>query len=49
MATYSASGASVAAAAAVLAGQQGPSGRLPVSIPAASGGTAFRYGTGLRY
>jgi hypothetical protein len=40
---------SIAAAAAVLAGQHSPAGRLPVSIPAASGGTAFAYGTGLRY
>jgi beta-glucosidase-like glycosyl hydrolase len=49
LATYSGSGASVAAAAAVLAGQYRPTGRLPVSIPAASGGTAFPYGTGLGY
>jgi beta-N-acetylhexosaminidase len=49
MATYSGSGVSMAAAAAVLAGQHSPAGRLPVSIPAASGGTAFAYGTGLRY
>lgn len=49
IATYSTSGASMIATAAVLAGQQDPVGRLPVSIPGASGGTAFRYGTGLRY
>jgi beta-N-acetylhexosaminidase len=49
VATYSETSASVAAAAAVLAGQRDPAGRLPVPIPAASGGTAYPYGTSLRY
>jgi beta-N-acetylhexosaminidase len=48
IATYSDAGVSIAATAAVLAGQQQPTGRLPVSIPAASGGTAFAFGTGLK-
>jgi beta-N-acetylhexosaminidase len=49
VATYSDTRASVAATAAVLAGQRDPAGRLPVPIPAASGGAAYPYGTGLRY
>ena len=49
IATYSDTGASMAATAAVLAGQRNPTGRLPVSVPAASGATAYPFGTGLGY
>ena len=49
IATYSDSGVSIIATAAVLAGRLSPSGRLPVSIPAASGGIAYPYGTGFEY
>ena len=49
LATYSASGPSLAAAAAVLTGRYHPAGRLPVAIPDARGRTVFRFGTGLRY
>jgi beta-N-acetylhexosaminidase len=49
VASYSGSGVSLSAAAGVLTGRLRPAGRLPVAIPAAHGGTAFRYGTGLGY
>ena len=49
VASYSDSGVSLSAAAGVLTGRLHPAGRLPVAIPAAHGGTAFRYGTGLGY
>ena len=49
IATYSDTDASMAATAAVLAGQRDPAGRLPVSVPAASGGTTYPFGTGLGY
>jgi beta-N-acetylhexosaminidase len=49
IATYSDTGASMTATAAVLAGQRNPTGRLPVSVPAASGATAYPFGTGLGY
>jgi beta-N-acetylhexosaminidase len=49
IATYSDTSASMAAAAAVLVGQRNPTGRLPVSVPAASGATAYPFGTGLGY
>jgi beta-N-acetylhexosaminidase len=49
VATYSDTAASMAATAAVLAGQRAPTGRLPVSIPASSGGIAYPFGTGIRY
>ena len=48
VASYSGSGVSLSAAAAVLTGRLPPLGRLPVAIPAA-GGPAFGYGTGLSY
>jgi beta-N-acetylhexosaminidase len=47
VASYSDSSVSLSAAAAVLAGRLPPAGRLPVAIPAAAGGRAFAYGTGL--
>jgi beta-N-acetylhexosaminidase len=47
VASYSGSGVSLSAAARVLSGRLRPAGRLPVAIPAAHGGTAFRYGTAL--
>jgi beta-N-acetylhexosaminidase len=49
LASYSGSGVSLTAAAGVLTGRLRPHGRLPVAIPAAHGGTAFGYGTGLDY
>ncbi|MGI8448406.1 MAG: glycoside hydrolase family 3 protein [Streptosporangiaceae bacterium] len=49
LASYSSSGVSLNAAAGVLTGRLHPRGRLPVTIPAAHGGTPFRYGTGLGY
>jgi hypothetical protein len=49
LATYSGSGPSQAAVAAVLAGRYHPVGRLPVSIPDPRGRTLFRFGAGLRY
>ncbi len=49
VATYSDSGPSMAAAAAVLSGALHPTGLLPVSVPGAGGGTAYKFGTGLRY
>jgi beta-N-acetylhexosaminidase len=49
VASYSGSGVSLSAAAGVLTGRLRPDGRLPVAIPAAHGGTAFRYGTALGY
>ena len=49
VASYSGSGVSLGAAAAVLTGRLPPAGRLPVAIPASGGGRAFRYGTGLSY
>jgi hypothetical protein len=49
VASYSGSGVSLSAAAGVMTGRLRPDGRLPVAIPAAHGGTAFRYGTGLGY
>jgi beta-N-acetylhexosaminidase len=49
VASYSGSGVSLNAAAGVLTGRLRPHGRLPVAIPAAPGGTGFRYGTGLSY
>ncbi len=49
VASYSDSSVSLNAAAAVLTGRLRPAGRLPVGIPAAAGGTSFRYGTGLTY
>jgi beta-N-acetylhexosaminidase len=49
VASYSDSGVSLTAAAAVLTGRLHPAGRLPVAIPAVAGGTAFRYGTGRSY
>jgi beta-N-acetylhexosaminidase len=49
VASYSGSGVSLSAAAGVLTGRLRPAGRLPVAIPAAHGGTAFRYGTALGY
>jgi beta-N-acetylhexosaminidase len=49
VASYSDSGVSLSAAAAVLTGRLAPAGRLPVAIPAAAGGPAFAYGTGLSY
>jgi beta-N-acetylhexosaminidase len=49
VASYSDSGVSLGAAAAVLTGRLRPAGRLPVAIPATAGGPAFRYGTGLSY
>ena len=49
IATYSDTGASMTATADVLAGQRNPAGRLPVSVPAASGATAYPFGTGLGY
>jgi beta-N-acetylhexosaminidase len=49
VASYSGSGVSLSAAAAVLTGRLPPLGRLPVAIPAAAGGPAFGYGTGLSY
>ncbi|QBI52764.1 glycoside hydrolase family 3 protein [Streptomonospora litoralis] len=45
LATYSAVGASQAAAARVLAGEVSPSGKLPVGIP----GTGLGFGDGLSY
>jgi beta-N-acetylhexosaminidase len=47
VASYSDSGVSLSAAAAVLTGRLTPAGRLPVAIPAAAGGPGFAYGTGL--
>jgi beta-N-acetylhexosaminidase len=47
VASYSGSGVSLSAAAGVLTGRLRAHGRLPVGIPAAAGGTAFRYGAGL--
>jgi beta-N-acetylhexosaminidase len=49
VASYSDSGVSLSAAAAVLAGRLPPAGRLPVAIPAAAGGRGFGYGTGVPY
>ena len=49
VASYSDSSVSLGAAAAVLAGRLPPAGLLPVAIPAAAGGRAFGYGTGLSY
>jgi beta-N-acetylhexosaminidase len=49
VASYSGSDASLSAAAGVLAGRLHPHGRLPVTIPAAHGGSSFRFGTGLGY
>jgi len=49
VASYSSSGVSLNAAAGVLTGRLRPHGQLPVTIPAAHGGTALRYGTGLGY
>ena len=49
VASYSDSSVSLSAAAAVLTGRLPPAGRLPVAIPAAAGGRAFGYGTGLSY
>ena len=49
VASYSGSGVSLNAAAGVLTGRLRPYGRLPAAIPAAHGGTALRYGTGLGY
>jgi beta-N-acetylhexosaminidase len=49
VASYSGSAVSLRAAAAVLTGRLPPLGRLPVAIPAAAGGPAFGYGTGLSY
>jgi hypothetical protein len=49
VASYSSSAVSLNAAAGVLTGRLRPHGQLPVAIPAAHGGTAFRYGTGLGY
>ena len=49
VASYSDSGVSLSAAAAVLTGRLAPAGHLPVAIPAAAGGPAFAYGTGLSY
>ncbi len=48
-ATYSDTAASITAAAGVLTGAIKPSGRLPVTIPAASGKTAYPFGAGLHY
>ncbi len=49
VASYSGSGVSLSAAAAVLTGRLPPVGRLPVAIPAVAGGPAFACGTGLSY
>jgi hypothetical protein len=49
VASYSDSGVSLNAAAAVLTGRLRPVGQLPVAIPAVAGGMAFPYGTGLGY
>ncbi len=49
VASYSDSSVPLGAAAAVLAGRLPPAGRLPVAVPAAAGGRAFGYGTGLSY
>jgi beta-N-acetylhexosaminidase len=49
LASYGGAVPSLAAAAAVLTGRYDPAGRLPVTIPAAAGGAALRYGTSLRY
>jgi len=48
-ASYSGSDVSLSAAAAVLTRRLSPVGRLPVAVPAAAGGPAFAYGTGLSY
>ncbi len=49
LATYSSAGVSLAAAAAVLTGELGPAGRLPVAVPGPGGGIVYPYGTGLHY
>jgi beta-N-acetylhexosaminidase len=49
LATYSSAGVSLAAAAAVLTGELGPAGRLPVAVPEPGGGIVYPYGTGLHY
>ena len=49
VASYSNSAVSINAVARALTGSLHPSGKLPVSIPGASGGTAYPFGTGLRY
>ena len=49
VASYSGSDVSLSAAAAVLTRRLSPVGRLPVAVPAAAGGPAFAYGTGLSY
>jgi beta-N-acetylhexosaminidase len=49
VATYSAAGVSLTAAAAALAGEASPAGKLPVTIPGPDGRTRYRYGTGLHY
>ncbi len=48
-ATYSGSAASISAVAGVLTGSVSPAGLLPVGVPAASGGTAYPFGTGLHH
>jgi beta-N-acetylhexosaminidase len=49
LATYSAAGVSLAAAADVLAGLAGPRGRLPVPVRRAGGGAGYPFGTGRHY
>ncbi|MDH2428426.1 glycoside hydrolase family 3 protein [Sphaerisporangium sp. TRM90804] len=49
LATYSWEKPAMEAAARVLFGQTRPTGRLPVTIPAADGSVLYPYGHGLRY
>jgi beta-N-acetylhexosaminidase len=49
VATYSDSAVSMTAAAGVLSGTIHPTGRLPVSVPGATGRIAYEFGAGLHY
>jgi beta-N-acetylhexosaminidase len=49
LATYSYTETSLASLAKVIAGAVEPSGKLPVDVPDANGGTAFAFGYGLNY